>query len=97
MKSFLEYLKEQEEHLAEDAVMPTGTAPVTGAEVSSPETATNVKTADVVSPNLAVGLSDNSVLGNPTKCRAKDKGFFGKDDFRIPKNVLSGEVETLKI
>lgn len=93
MKSFLEYLKEYEEQLEEDAVMATTTAANTGAEVAPPNAAANVRCADVASPDAMVGMTDHSVLGIPCKGKSKNNGFFGKGDFHILKNVLSGEVE----
>lgn len=95
--TFLEYLKEYERQLREDAVMAANMAANTGAEVTSPSAAStqNANTAEVVSPhNAAIPTSDRSVIGPAaSKKKSKDCGFFGKDDFRIPQNVLSGEVE----
>ena len=95
MKSFLEWLEEQKaekaKRLKEDAVLASG-APVADNAVASPK-AYDQATADnsVTSHHACVGLTDKSVLGGATK--KKDSGFFGKDDFRIPKNVLSGEID----
>lgn len=97
--TFLEYLKEYERQLKEDALMAAGTAANTGVEVASPgSAASEMKCIDVTSHDAAPPMNDYSVLGGATKKKCdKDKGFFGKGDFRIPKNVLSGEIETRKL
>lgn len=97
MMTFLEYLEEYKRRIKEDVVMAASAASNAGAEVTSPAVAStqNVKAAEVVSQHdAAIPTSDRSVLG-PTvsKKKCKDCGFFGKDDFRIPQNVLSGEVD----
>lgn len=100
MQSFLEYLREKrkQEKLAEDAVVggadAGGTTTSSAGEVVSPATAqstTNV--GDCLKPSdAAQPMTDNSVLGKPCKDK-EDCGFFGKGDFRIPCNVLSGDVD----
>lgn len=93
MMTFLEYLKEYEKQLKEDAIMAANTASSSGAEVTSPKAASqSIRAADIVSStDAAIPMTDNSVLGATSK--KKDCGFFGKDNFQIPQNVLSGEVE----
>lgn len=91
MQSFLEYLKEQKaKQLEEDAVMAADAAAADNAVVS-PNVASTKVDSDISPPKAMVGMTDNSVLGGATK--KKDKGFFGKGDFIIPKNVLSCGVE----
>lgn len=101
MMSFLEYLKEYERQLKEDALMAAGTAANAGVEVASPgeaaASASEMKCADVTAHDAAPPMNDYSVLGGATSKKKCDKGFFGKGDFRIPKNVLSGEIETRKL
>lgn len=90
MQSFLEYLREQQKQLEEDAVLAAGSVAPDNA-VASPKAYDQMSDNSVSSPKACVGLTDNSVLGGAT--RKKDGGFFGKDDFVIPKNVLSGEID----
>ena len=97
MISFLEWYEEHKKQLEEDAVMSAGdVSNGSAAEVVSPNApAANVKPLDVSAPSShSVGLSDKSVLG-PSYCskKCKDNGFFGKGDFRIPQNVLSGDID----
>lgn len=80
--TFLEYLREYNRKLREDAVIAAGV----GGNSSS------VDAGEVTSSSSAnVGLTDHSVLGYSSK-NCKKNGFFGKDDFVIPTNVLSGEI-----
>lgn len=94
MISFLEYLKEYKKNLEEDAVLAADTASMSGSEVTThADASAQHNNTDVTSPKACIGLTDNSVLGKLSKKKLKDNGFFGKDDFHIPQNVLSGEVE----
>lgn len=95
MISFLEYLKEYEQQLKEDAVLAAQSGGSSASEVTSPEVAAqSAKAADVIATgDAAPPTTDNSVLGTMSKKKSKDCGFFGKDDFRIPQNILSGEVQ----
>ena len=93
MQSFLEYLKEQkekQEQLEEDAVLAAGSVAADNA-VASPKAYDQAADNSIASPKACIGLTDKSVLGGATK--KKDCGFFGKDDFIIPKNILSGETD----
>lgn len=78
--TFLEYLREYNRKLREDAVIAAGgdSSVADVGEVTS-------------SSSANVGLTDHSVLGYSSK-NCKKNGFFGKNDFVIPTNVLSGEV-----
>ena len=91
MLTFSEYLQEMRmlKRLKEDMVASAGEAAANGSgEVVSPSNANSSSSeADVVASHSAVPTSDCSVLGRPKDC----KGFLGKNDFFIPKNVLSGD------
>lgn len=95
MKSFLEYLKEYEKkQLEEDAVMDANVGSEANGEVVSQDAAAaSIKISDVSKPDAITGLTDHSVLGVKSKKKCGNGGFFGKDDFYIPQNVLSGEVQ----
>lgn len=91
--AFLKYLREvREKQIEEDAVVAAdSTAFSSSSEVASPSEVSDFASSEVTSPNSVVGLTDNSVLGKISK--KKNCGFFGKDNFFIPQNVLSGSVE----
>lgn len=100
MQSFLEYLKEKrkQKKLKEDAIVggvdAGGVTASSAGEVVSPATAQSAtNTSDCLKPSdAAQPMTDNSVLGKPCKDK-EDCGFFGKGDFRLPCNVLSGDVD----
>ena len=72
--------------LKEDMVAGADSAPAIGAgDMTSPGDAPPA--APDVTPHAAVPTCDYSVLGHPKN----GKGFFGPNDFIIPKNVLSGD------
>ena len=89
MLTFSEYLQEMRmlRKLKEDALV---NGEVGDSSVISPSNS-NVADSDVVKPAV-VPMSDCSVLG---KAKA-DNGFMGKNDFFIPKNVLSGNAEVFR-
>lgn len=96
MKSFLEWYKENKTQLEEDAIISTGDmSNNSSTEVVSPNSsAASVKSLDVSKPSSrSIGLSDRSVLGASNSKKHDEDGFFGKDNFMIPQNVLSGEIE----
>lgn len=96
MKSFWEFW--QEYKVNEDAVMAASSSGAEAApgEVTSPNSASATPAnLDVAPPKACNAMTDNSVLGKPKD--REDCGFFGKGDFRIPCNVLSGHVETRKL
>ena len=98
MVSFLEYLKEYNRRLKEDAVLAgslgDGAGTNGGGEITSPaDVPTNVDSGEVSKPSSAPPMSDNSVLGRP---KDRKKGFFGPHDFIIPTQVLSGDYEIEK-
>ena len=93
MKSFWDYW--QDYKINEDAVIAAGSVGADAApgEITSPNSdAATPANLDVAPPKAMNAMTDNSVLGKPED--KKDCGFFGKGDFRIPANVLSGEIET---
>lgn len=98
MKSFWDYW--QEYKINEDAVMAAGSvgAEAGAGEVTSPNSpAATPANLDISPPKASNAMTDNSVLGKSDDCD-KDNcgGFFGRNDFRIPYNVLSGNVEIPK-
>lgn len=99
MMTFLEYLKEYNRQLHEDAVMAAGGAGANAAgadAVTPPGEANGAQNLDVSPPKSMNAMTDNSVLG---KCSDKDRehdGFLGKNDFHIPCNILSGDTPDVK-
>ena len=95
MKSFWDYW--QDYKVNEDAIVAAGSAGEGAApgEVTSPNAPSATPANLDVSPPKAINaMTDNSVLGK-TKCDGDScGGFLGKGDFIVPKNVLSGEVQT---
>lgn len=97
--AFLNYLKEKkrQKQLEEDAVLAANASSTNlDSDVISISSSSNHVTDIVSSPSSSnIGLTDHSVLGTieRSKKNKKDNGFFGKDDFFLPQNVLSGEVE----
>lgn len=101
MMTFLEYLKEYNRQIREDALIAAGDAGAGanagGADVVTPPGEANgVQNLDVSPPKSMNAMTDNSVLG---KCSDKDRehdGFLGRNDFHIPCNILSGDTPVVK-
>jgi hypothetical protein len=101
MMTFLEYLKEYNRQLREDAVMAAGDAGAGantgGADaITPPGEANGAQNAEVVPPKAMNAMTDNSVLGTCSKKKFEKDGFLGRHDFHIPCNVLSGDTVEVK-
>ena len=101
MMTFLEYLKEYNRQLREDAVMAAGDAGaganVGGADsITPPGEANGAQNLDIAPPKAMNAMTDNSVLGTCSKKKFEKDGFLGKGDFHIPHNVLSGDTPDVK-
>ena len=99
MKTFLEFLKEYNQQLEEDAVMAAGEAGAasSGADaLSPPGEANGAENLDVAPPKAMNAMTDNSVLGTCHKTKDHCDGFLGKNDFHIPRNILSGDTPDVK-
>lgn len=101
MMTFLEYLKEYNRQIREDAVIAAGDAGA-GANaggvdaVTPPGEANGVQNLDVSSPKSMNAMTDNSVLGKYSDKDREHDGFLGRNDFHIPCNILSGDTPDVK-
>ena len=93
MITFLEYLKEYNRRLKEDAVMAADATSSGGSEVVSPSEVSTPQNLDVSSPKNQTALTDYSILGKCSGKKFERDGFLGKNDFHVPVNVLSGDCE----
>lgn len=95
MITFLEYLKEYNRRLKEDAVMSAGDAASSGGDsgIVSPGEVSTPQNLDISSPKNQTALTDYSILGKCSGKKFERDGFLGKNDFHVPVNVLSGDCE----